>query len=219
VHRVCWIFIKLFTMSSIKDKVKSNPKLKELILNFMVHPVKTRPRLWLRLFRRFYTTRGRGSVIYRSVRKDIVPFNRFSLGERSVIEDFSIVNNMVGDVIIGKESRTGLGNVIIGPVSIGDNVILAQGVVLSGLDHNYKECNISISKQGVSTSLINIEDDVWIGANAVITKGVQIGKHSIVAACSLVNKNVPPYSIVAGNPAKVIKQYNHSNGQWESQKQ
>ena len=122
---------------------------------------------------------------------------------------------MVGDVVIGRESRTGLGNVIIGPVLIGDNVIIAQGVVLSGLDHNYKECNISISKQGVSTALINIEDDVWIGANSVITKGVKIGKHSIVAACSVVNKDVPPFSIVAGNPAKVIKQYNHSSGEWE----
>jgi acetyltransferase-like isoleucine patch superfamily enzyme len=202
-------------MSNIKDRVKSNPRLKELVLNLMVHPIKTRPRVWLRLFMRFYTSRGRGSVIYRSVRKDLVPFNRFSLGERSVIEDFSIVNNMVGDVIIGKESRAGLGNVIIGPVSIGNNVIIAQGVVLSGLDHNYKECNITISKQGVSTSLINIEDDVWIGANAVITKGVTIGKHSIIAACSLVNKDVPPFSIVAGNPAKVIKQYNHSCGEWE----
>ncbi|HCV15091.1 MAG TPA: acetyltransferase [Rikenellaceae bacterium] len=202
-------------MSSIKDRVKSNPRLKELVLNLMVHPVKTRPRVWLRLFMRFYTSRGKGSVIYRSVRKDLVPFNRFIIGDRSVIEDFSIVNNMVGDVVIGRESRAGLGNVIIGPVSIGNNVIIAQGVVLSGLDHNYKECNITISKQGVSTSLINIEDDVWIGANAVITKGVTIGKHSIIAACSLVNKDVPPFSIVAGNPAKVIKQYNHSSGEWE----
>ena len=215
MHKVCWIFIKLFTMSSIKDRVKSNPRLKELVLNLMVHPVKTRPRVWLRLFMRFYTSRGKGSVIYRSVRKDLVPFNRFIIGDRSVIEDFSIVNNMVGDVVIGRESRAGLGNVIIGPVSIGNNVIIAQGVVLSGLDHNYKECNITISKQGVSTSLINIEDDVWIGANAVITKGVTIGKHSIIAACSLVNKDVPPFSIVAGNPAKVIKQYNHSSGEWE----
>ena len=215
MHKVCWIFIKLFTMSSIKDRVKSNPRLKELVLNLMVHPVKTRPRVWLRLFMRFYTSRGKGSVIYRSVRKDLVPFNRFIIGDRSVIEDFSIVNNMVGDFVIGRESRAGLGNVIIGPVIIGDNVIIAQGVVLSGLDHNYKECNISISKQGVSTSLINIEDDVWIGANSVVTKGVKIGKHSIVAACSVVNKDVPPFSIVAGNPAKVIKQYNHSSGEWE----
>ena len=215
MHKVFWIFIIQFTMSSIKDRVKSNPRLKKLVLNLMVHPVKTRPRVWLRLFMRFYTSRGKGSVIYRSVRKDLVPFNRFIIGDRSVIEDFSIVNNMVGDVVIGRESRAGLGNVIIGPVSIGNNVIIAQGVVLSGLDHNYKECNITISKQGVSTSLINIEDDVWIGANAVITKGVTNGKHSIIAACSLVNKDVPPFSIVAGNPAKVIKQYNHSSGEWE----
>lgn len=209
------IFIKVYIMSNIKDKIKSNPILKKRVLNLMVHPVKTRPRLWLRLLLRFYSRRGSESVIYRSVRKDIVPFNRFELGEKSVIEDYSIVNNMVGDIIIGRESRIGLGNVVIGPVTIGDDVIIAQGVVMSGLDHNFNRTDISISKQGVSTELINIGNNVWIGANAVITKGVKIGDNSVIAACSLVNRDVPPFSVVAGSPASVIKRFNHETKEWE----
>lgn len=201
-------------MSNIKDKIKSNPKLKLFLLDLMVHPVRTRPRLWLRLVMRFYTKRGRGSVICRRVRKDIVPFNLFSLGRKSVIEDFSIINNMVGDVIVGNESRVGIGNVVIGPVTIGNNVIIAQGVVLSGLDHNYKDTTLTISNQGVSTSLIKVEDDVWIGANVLITKGITIGAHSIVAGGSVVTKDVPPQTIVAGNPAKAVKKFDSTTGTW-----
>ena len=128
----------------------------------MVHPVKTRPRGWLRLFRRFYTERGKGSVVCRSARLDIVPFNPFSLGARSVIEDFSTVNNAVGAVRIGDRSRIGLGNTIIGPVRIGDDVNLAQGITVSGLNHNFENICAPIAAQGVSTSEVVIADDVWI---------------------------------------------------------
>ena len=67
--------------------------------------------------------------------------------------------------------------------------------------------------QGVSVAPIIIEDNAWIAANSIITAGVTIGKHAIVAGGSVVTKNVPPYTIVAGNPAKAIKRY-----QSESQK-
>jgi len=58
----------------------------------------------------------------------------------------------------------------------------------------------------VSTSTVIIEDDIWIGANAVVLPGVTIGHHSVVAAGAVVTKDVPPHSLVAGVPAKVIKQ-------------
>lgn len=73
---------------SIKEKLKTKQGLKSFILNLLVHPVKTRPRGWLRLFQPFYIKRGRRSVIYSNIRKDIVPFNSFELGEKSVIESF-----------------------------------------------------------------------------------------------------------------------------------
>jgi acetyltransferase-like isoleucine patch superfamily enzyme len=66
----------------------------------------------------------------------------------------------------------------------------------------------------VSTSLITIEDDVWIGANSTVLAGVTIGRHSIVAAGSVVTRSVPPYSVCAGAPAKVVKQYDFEQKAW-----
>ncbi|GGB87139.1 hypothetical protein GCM10011325_13390 [Dyadobacter sediminis] len=145
---------------------------------------------------------------------DVVPFNHFSIGNHSMIEDFSTVNNGVGDVIIGENSLVGLGNVIIGPVKIGNNVILAQNIVASGLNHNYNDVMQPIQKQGVSMAPIVIEDDCWIGSNAVITAGVTIGKHAVVAAGTVVTKNVPPYSVAVGNPSRIIKKYDDTRKEW-----
>jgi len=149
---------------------------------------------------------------------DILPFNKFSLGDRSTIEDFSTVNNGVGNVCIGKDTLIGIGNVIIGPINIGNNVIFAQNIVASGLNHEYRNIRIPISKQNVLVAEIIVEDDCWIAANAVITAWIKIGKHSVVAAGAVVTKNVPSYSVAAGNPARVIKKYNFDNDKWDSVK-
>ena len=117
--------------------------------------------------------------------------------------------------MIGDRTLIGIGCVVIGPVRFGNNIILAQNIVISGLNHNYEDPDVPIVQQNVYTKPIIIEDDCWIGANAVITAGVTIGKHAVVAAGSVVTKNVPPYSIAAGNPAKVIKQYNAATKTWE----
>jgi len=201
-------------LQQLKTKVKQHPKFKHLLLNFIIHPVKTRPQWWIRLFQFVYLKKGKDSIIYRSVRKDLVPFNRFVLGNYSVVEDFSCLNNAVGDLVIGNNSRIGLGNTIIGPAQIGNNVNIAQNVTISGLNHNFQDVNKTITSQGVSTSQVIIEDDVWVGANSVILSGVQIGKHSIVAAGSIVTRSIPTLCVVAGNPAKIIKQYDFDKKEW-----
>ena len=181
--------------SSVKQKIKANPVLKQRVLFLMMHPVKTRPRFWLRCFRFLYMKKGKKSVIYRSVRKDIVPFNTFSIGNYSVIEDYAIINNAVGDIVIGNHARIGLGNTIIGPVSIGDKVNLAQNIVISALNHNYEDVGKSIADQGINIQTVIIENDVWIGANSIILAGVHIGKHVVIGAGSVVTKDIPPYSV------------------------
>ncbi len=193
-------------MEKLKNKIKSNPALKQHVINLLMHPTKARPRLWLRMFQWVYMKRGKHAVIYRSVRRDLVPFNQFTLGDCSVIEDFCCINNAVGDLHIGHHSRVGLHNTIIGPVRIGNHVNLAQGVVVSGLNHNFQDPTKRIDEQGVSTSQITIGDDVWIGANSVITAGVTIGTHCVIAAGSVVTNDVPDNTLVAGCPARVIKQ-------------
>lgn len=191
---------------SWKTKIKSNPQMKKRVIHLLMHPTQARPRLWLRFFQWTYVKRGKHAVIYRSVRKDIVPFNHFTLGDYSVVEDYSCLNNAVGDLHIGHHTRIGLHNTIIGPVRIGNHVNLAQGIVVSGLNHNFQDLTKRIDEQGVSTSPITICDDVWIGANSVITAGVTIGCHSVVAAGSVVTKDVPAHSVVAGIPARVVKE-------------
>ena len=137
---------------------------------------------------------------------DTPPYRKFSLGDYSVIESFACINNAVGDVIIGDHTRIGLHNTIIGPVTIGSHVNLAQGITVTALNHNFKDPDKRIDEQGVSTAPVIIEDDIWIGANAVILPGVTIGNHSVVAAGAVVTKDIPPHSLVAGVPAKIIKQ-------------
>lgn len=200
---------------TLKQRIKGNPGLKRAVYRFIMHPVKTRPNWWIRLFYFTYLKRGKGSVIYRSVRKDLPPFNRFSLGRYSVVEDFSCLNNAVGDLIIGDYTRVGLGNTIIGPVRIGNHVNLAQNVTVTGLNHNYQNAEKPIDEQGVSTQEVIIEDDVWVGTNAVILPGVTLGRHCVVAAGSVVSRSVPPYSICAGCPAKVIKAYDFETKEWK----
>lgn len=198
----------------IVEKIKSNPELKRRLLFMMMHPVKTRPRLWLRCLQFLYMKKGKNSVIYRSVRKDIVPFNGFSLGKSSVIEDYSVINNAVGNIVIGDFTRIGMGNTIIGPVMIGNNVILAQNIVISALNHNFEDVSMTINQQGVVTDQITIENNVWIGANCSILAGVSIGEHVVVGAGSVVTKDIPPYCVVVGNPARVVKKYDHKEQRW-----
>ena len=190
---------------SLRAKLKNNPKFKKFIDWVIMNQVETRPRWFMRLLAPLYQHRGKHSVIHRSARMDTPPYRLFSLGDYSVIESFACINNAVGDVVIGDHTRIGLHNTIIGPVDIGNHVNLAQGITVTALNHNFSDTNKRIDEQGVSTNPVTIEDDVWVGANAVILPGVTIGEHCVVAAGAVVTKDVPPHSLVAGVPAKVIK--------------
>ncbi|WP_316749083.1 acyltransferase [Pedobacter gandavensis] len=201
---------------SIVEKIKSNPALKKLALRLMIPANEHRPRLWVRwLVNPFVHQKGKGSIIRSRTRMDVFPYNRFVMGFKSVIEDFATVNNGVGEVIIGNQTIVGIGNVIIGPVTIGNEVMLAQNIVISALNHGFEDVTVSPRRQKETCKQITIEDDVWIGANAVITAGVTLGKHCIIGAGSIVTKDVPPFSVAVGNPAKVIKKYNPASGIWE----
>lgn len=89
-------------------------------------------------------------------------------------------------------------------IFIGNDVMIAPNCVLVAFDHGMHNLEIPMSKQDWIYAKVVIEDDVWIGANCTITKGVHIGKGSIVGSNSVVTKDVAPYSIVGGVPAKVI---------------
>ena len=191
--------------NAIREMMKSNGGIKRMVDLLIMNQRLTRPRWYVRLLAPLYQHRALSAKIYGSVRMDTPPYRRFSIGKRSVVESFSCINNAVGDVVIGDYTRIGLHCTVIGPVTIGNHVNLAQGITVSALNHNFEDTRLRIDEQGVNTSEIIIDDDVWIGANAVITAGVHIGRHSVVAAGAVVTKDVPEYSVVGGVPAKVIR--------------
>ena len=189
----------------LREGLKNSPKLKKRLDWLIMNQRNARPRCYIRLLAPFYQHRGRGSKIYGSVRMDTPPYRRFFLGDHSIIESYCCINNAVGDVVIGDYTRIGIHNTIIGPVCIGNHVNLAQGIMVTALNHNFEDKTKRIDEQGITTKPVIIGDDVWIGANAVILPGVTIGKHCVVAAGAVVTKDVPDNTIVGGVPAKEIK--------------
>ena len=190
----------------LRQGLDGSPRLKRFLDRLIMNQRDARPRWYVRLLAPLYQHRGRGSKIYCSARMDTPPYRRFSLGRRSVVESYCCINNAVGDVVIGDNTRIGIHCTVIGPVTIGSHVNLAQGITVTALNHNFSDPSLRIDEQGVSTKAVVIGDDVWIGANAVILPGVTIGSHVVVAAGAVVTKDVPANTLVGGVPAKIIKQ-------------
>ncbi len=92
-----------------------------------------------------------------------------------------------------------------GGVVLGDNVMMGPHAKIWTQTHNFERTDIPIKRQGYNYQKVTIGDDVWIGANAFIMPGTEIGSHSIVSACSVVGaKKYPEGIILAGNPARKI---------------
>lgn len=203
----------MLSLVSLKEKIKRTPLWKARIHRMMF--CNARPRWWVKhILNPFVFHHGKASVIRRQAVINVSPINHFRLGAHSTIEEYCVIDNGVGNVIIGSYTRIGLRSTLIGPVQIGSHIILAQNVVISGLNHSYQDTALPIHQQKISVAPIVIEDEAWIAANAVITAGVTVGRHAVVAAGSVVTKDVPAYSVVAGNPAKVIKRYSQEKKEW-----
>jgi acetyltransferase-like isoleucine patch superfamily enzyme len=113
------------------------------------------------------------------------------------------------NVEVGKRSSLNQGVIVDGtaPVRIGKGVRIAANVYINTADHEIKTGEL-IANQGFVIGEVVIEDDVWIGAGAILLKGITIGKGSVIGAGSVVTKDIPPYSIAVGAPCKAIKKRN-----------
>ncbi len=199
-------------LGGLKAKIDNSPNLKKRLVGLIFHPVKARPRGWVLMFKRFYTKRGKGSVIYRSVRLDVNPFHNFILGKKAVIESFSVVNNAVGDVVIGDDTHMGIADVIVGPVNIGKGCLIGQNTLITGLDHNLGDATRDLIEPGITLNPITLGDYVFTGANCVIM--ASMGEHCILGAGSVVIKPLPAYTMCVGSPARVIKRFDMEKKEW-----
>ena len=134
--------------------------------------------------------------------------NRVTIGKYAIIRPSNIYGGPIGEgLTMGDNSNIGPYNYIgcSGKITIGNNVMLAPRVSIYAENHVFDHPEILIRDQGVEKKEVIIEDDCWIAANSILLAGVTIGQGSVVAAGSVVTENVPPYSVVAGVPAKFIK--------------
>lgn len=138
-----------------------------------------------------------------------------TFGDRVTVGRFAIIRgsrqyggSQIGDgLIVGNNSNIGPYCYIgcSGGIRIGNNVMMAPRCSLFAENHNFEDETQTLKAQGVTRAPIEIEDDCWIASHSVILAGVTIGRGSVVAAGSVVTKSMPPYSIIAGVPARVIK--------------
>lgn len=110
------------------------------------------------------------------------------------------------NTVIGNNSGIGYGCEVNNGVTIGENVMMGPEVLIYTQNHYTANPNMPMRMQGMTEiKPVIIEDDVWIGARVCILPGVTVGKGSILGACAVVARNVPPYSVAVGNPARVVK--------------
>lgn len=131
-----------------------------------------------------------------------------SIGNECSFSRFVHLNAQSGAIEIGDRFSLGVNSQVDaengGFIRIGNSVLIGSNVVLRASNHCI-DAGMNIRDQGHLPGTILIGDDVWIGSNSVILPGVCIESHSIIGASSVVTKNVAAYTVVAGNPARVIK--------------
>ena len=151
---------------------------------------------------------GNNSVISRKAELDPGKNGRIEIGSNCHIHDYSILRCLGGGQIkIGDDVSVNPFCVLygIGNLTIGSGVRIATHTAIIPANHNFQRLDRPIYKQGITKKGITIRDDVWIGANVSILDGVTIGQHTVIAAGSVVTKNIPNRVVGAGVPCRVLK--------------
>jgi uncharacterized protein (TIRG00374 family) len=183
-------------------------------------------RAWL--FPYLFKKVGRSTIFGRSI--SIQHSSKITIGRKCVIDEFcrlSAQGNNDSEIVLGNEVLLGRGTVLgtrDGRIEIGDfsnvggncrlgttseiklgrHVLLAANCYIGGAQHNYDRTDVPIMRQGYNNrGGVFIEDDVWLGIGVKVLDGVTIGTGSVIGAGSVVTRNIPPYSVAMGVPAKV----------------
>ncbi len=134
--------------------------------------------------------------------------SEISVGADTAIYPGAMILSYGGNITIGE--NVGVNPYCIlyghGGLVIGNNVLIASHTVIIPANHNFSRSDIPINSQGLTCRGVTIGNDVWLGSHSVILDGTTVEEGSVVGAGSVVTKNIPPYSIAVGVPARVVKQ-------------
>lgn len=141
---------------------------------------------------------------YKSIRAGLARVYIRHCGRNVNIEPHACFNHALS---IGDNSGIGEFSELYGDITIGDNVMMGTNCIIYTRNHAFARTDIPMCQQGFSeVRPVVIENDVWIGGRVTILPGVRVGTGAVLGAGSVVTKDVPPFAIVAGNPA-VVKKY------------
>lgn len=144
-----------------------------------------------------------------------------SIGPGTVVGDDCWLNVVTRDeevrLVIGATVLIGRQGMLSTAVrlEIGSHCVLAPRVYVSDVDHAFERLDLPIIEQGVvAHGPVTVEENCWLGVNVVVTGSLTVGRGSVVAANSVVLDDVPPFSVVAGTPARVVRMYDPAAGRW-----
>ncbi len=126
-----------------------------------------------------------------------------TMGDRSFIGADCLIRSV--DLHMGSDCSINTSAYLQGEITMGSYVRIAPKVSIIAMNHGTEDPDIPIVKQPTTEKGITIGDDVWVGAGSIVLDGVTIGSHCVIGAGSVVTKDIPPYSVAVGNPAKVIR--------------
>lgn len=132
---------------------------------------------------------------------------RLIVGPWCWIGDGVALRSHGGRVTVGAKSVVGGGTTVNAylDVTIGEGVLIADDVHITDFDHRTDRIDVPIKDQGIVTSPVRIGPDVWLGRGATVLRGVDIGEGSVIGAHAVVTRDVPPYSVAVGAPARVVR--------------
>lgn len=144
--------------------------------------------------------------------------NNVSLGKRCRIYCYDNYANvpLSPSIVIGPGSMFGddCRFLVADRLTVGKNVLAASYILVTTENHGMN-CDLSYSTQPLVTGPVEIGDECWIGEGVTIMPGVKIGNKAIIGAGSVVNRDVPAYTIAVGNPARIVKRWNEDASRWE----
>ncbi|MGG3605566.1 DapH/DapD/GlmU-related protein [Priestia megaterium] len=167
----------------------------------------------VKLFHKKFLKLGSSITIEEGVEIDALSKNGVILGDNVRIGAYSkikctgTIKNLGKGVTIGKNSGVGEYSYFgaAGGITIGQDVIMGQNIRFHSENHVFDRLDLPIRLQGVTNQGISIGNDCWIGAGVVFLDGVTVGDGCVIGANTLVNKDIPPYSVAVGNPVKIVK--------------
>lgn len=146
---------------------------------------------------------ARFGKMYKRIRAGLARVYIAHCGSNVNIEPHVVFNHALS---IGDNSGIGEHSEIYGDVRIGNDVMMGTNCIIYTRNHAFDRIDIPMRQQGFNeVKPVIISNDVWIGGRVTILPGVHVGEGAVIGAGAVVTKNVPPYAIVAGNPASIIK--------------